>query len=106
MSKGTNGGRAGGNGGGGSKSQLLAYAAKVNKTGANLTPSTRYTNEQFVGALASGGLTIERTPGYRVVAEAKRTGKEIVVTETKISKEVLTGKEIRSTKVVLRTRLK
>jgi len=55
--------------------KLIEYASKYNN-------GKVLTNEEFVGKMVTEGCVIERTPNSMTVANAKREGKTIIVTET------------------------
>ena len=69
------------------KIKLLEYA-KNHNTGNILT------DEEFIGKMVVEGVCINRTSNSKTIANAKRTGKTIVVTETVISQttKIVNGK--------------
>lgn len=55
--------------------KLIEYAKKHNN-------GKVLTNEEFIGKMITEGCVIARTPNSMTVANAKRDGKTIIVTET------------------------
>ena len=63
-----------------SREKALQYAAKYND-------QKVYTDEQFFGKMIIEGVTISQFP--RVIATAKRTGNEIIITETTVTESAM-----------------
>lgn len=100
MAKGSGGG--GRSGGGGAREQVLAYASKYNTYGPAGYGHVGggLTNEEFIGKAASGGVVISRSPAGKVIATVSRSGGKIIITETTVTRDPMTDKEIRTSKVV------
>lgn len=75
------------------KQMLLDYAAKHND-------GKVYNNEQFLGKAMTEGVRINDAPGGGiVVANIKREGKTIIVTET-VKTDTIEGKKVTSGEVL------
>jgi hypothetical protein len=79
------------------KEQALEYAQKHNNGSQK--------NEEIFGQMLKEGYVISRTAGIKVVAQARREGKTIIVTETTVHTDALTGKKIESTVEIFRATL-
>ena len=55
--------------------KVIEYARKHNRF-------THLTDEQFVGAMHLEGICIEQRGGENVIANLRREGREIIITET------------------------
>ena len=67
--------------------KLIEYASKHND-------QKVFTHEEFVGKMATEGCAINRTPNSKTIANARREGKTIIVTETTVAntQQVVDGK--------------